>query len=141
MVTSKSRGTFWFSCDGDANSAFQAGFTIFASTTANCTLAFLVNDNGYYGSGGALTATKTIFVILEKQPAGGGSGSGASAGGAFVGVTTLLSGTVFGIYGALKKKKIIPEEIDPSENDEIFDVTLDNPIYSGNPDALEAVYD
>jgi len=57
-----------------------------------------------------------------------------------VGLTSAFSAVVFGIYGTLKKKRIIPEEIDPWENDEIFDVTSDNPLYNTTGVSLQPLY-
>jgi len=105
-----------------------------ASGTTTGTIVIFVNDNGNVGIGGPMNTTKTINVSINTSGIFG-------AGSGFIGVTTLMSAGVFGIYRALKRKKIIPEESDPWENDEIFDVTEDNPLFVGSPDSLTPLYE
>lgn len=96
-----------------------------------------VNDTGNRGVGGP--ETTQIFIPIQIVAAGELQPIEAAA--ALVGVTTLLSMGLFGTYKILKRRKIIPEEADPWENDELFDATLENPLFSGSPSTLAAVYD
>jgi len=92
----------------------------------NAAITINVNDGGATGSGGPLSTIKVIPVLL-KAPVAGGGGGGRGAGG-LIGVSSLMSLLIFGVYRFLAKKKIIPEEVDPWENDDMFDATVDNPL-------------
>jgi hypothetical protein len=63
------------------------------------------------------------------------------AAGALVGVTTVASIGVYGVYAVLKRRKLLPDEADPWENDELWDATIDNPLFSGVPVQNQPVYD
>jgi len=89
-------------------------------------LTMFVNDQGNSPQGGlVLNVTKTANILLHKP--GFGDGNPPPSTGV-VGVFGLISFGMFVVYRVLRKKKIIPEEIDPWENDDMFDATVDNPL-------------
>jgi len=73
------------------------------------------------------------LVILLSDPAIVAQTGAVGAAPGLVGVATLMSMGTYGVYKVMKKKKIIPEEADPWENDTLWDATLDNPLFSGAP--------
>jgi len=101
-----------------------------SSTTG--TLVVTVNDQGVTGNGPLTTThTTSINVVIQSDSIAGG----------FFGLTSLMSMGVFGVYKLLKKKKVIPEEADPWENDELFNATLDNPLFAGSPTTMEPIFE
>jgi len=110
--------------------------TNFVDYTVNFTIS--VSDLGQFGDGGPLNVTKLVFITVHNN-FGGGSPALQSSG--FIIATAVLSAAVFVVYVTLKKKRIIPEEIDPWENDEVFDVTSENPLFTGPPGNLEPMYE
>jgi len=124
------------------NNALQKGIIFVPSTRGQGTLTFTVNDNGNFGAGSPLASSFTLFVSITDEPQQPPQGAEqAAVGAAMVGVTTLVSLSLFGAYKIMKRRKLIPEEADPWENDELFDATLENPIYSGATITMNAVYD
>jgi hypothetical protein len=127
-----SRGVCWVGTfvanDDSANATSPPGqLTIFA------------NDLGNPTGGANLTASYTIFTKSYNNPSSSLDPSAAgSTTGAFIGLSSLLSGSVYGTYRLLKKKKLLPEDADPWENDDVFDATAENPIYAGG--AANAIY-
>eukprot|EP01114_Cavostelium_apophysatum_P013120 TRINITY_DN310_c0_g1_i2.p1 TRINITY_DN310_c0_g1~~TRINITY_DN310_c0_g1_i2.p1 ORF type:complete len:3659 (-),score=1079.82 TRINITY_DN310_c0_g1_i2:58-10971(-) len=110
-----------------------------AGKTKNFTI--IVSDTGNFGTGGVKNVTIRSKLCLKGGTSGKGGSTANGAASGFVAVTTAMALGIFSIYKILKHKKIIPEDVDPWENDEVFDVTLDNPLFSGNPDILEPVYE
>jgi len=96
------------------------------------TLVLSVSDQGAGGGAPLVTNyTTSINVIVQQDTIAGG----------FIGLTTLMSAGVLGIYKVLKNKKVIPEEADPWENDELFNATLDNPLFAGSPTTMEPMFE
>jgi len=119
---------------------FTAGFFYYAAVSS-ATMAYLnvtVNDNGNYGSGGPLVASKllTITVSIGQPPTN--YSYAAPVSGALLGGTGIFSSGVYMLYRAMKKRKMLPEDANPWEADEGFDNTLDNPLYTGTPTTSSA---
>jgi hypothetical protein len=133
------------------NGAFSRGIRVTPKTCGtpkqfpcNVTVNFLVADNGAFGEGpGAVpkTTTLSIFIPVQRSNTPSDEITTTASVGALVGVTTLMSLGMFGAYKIMKRRKLIPEEADPWENDELFDATLDNPLYSGATVTMNAVFD
>jgi len=113
------------------NLAFSNGLEFVPRTTGTGLIQISVNDL----QGGS---TSTNITVVISAP-GGSSVVAAPVTAALVGVTTVLSMAVFGTYKVMKNKKLLPEEADPWENDELFDATLDNPLYAGAPISFSSV--
>ncbi len=86
---------------------------------------------------GAASVKQQITIVISAPGGAGVASAGVTA--ALVGVTTVLSMAVFGTYKVMKNKKLLPEEADPWENDELFDATLDNPLYAGAPVSFSSI--
>jgi len=114
------------------NAAFANGIDYKPRTTGNGLVTIDVTDNL------AVAAVKQQITIVISAPGGAGVAS-AGVTAALVGVTTVLSMAVFGTYKVMKNKKLLPEEADPWENDELFDATLDNPLYAGAPVSFSSI--
>jgi hypothetical protein len=110
------------------------------------TMTFVAQDFGSYGEGAGNSLpqmtefSKNIHIDRYNSNQGPPPTTEAAVGG-LVGVTTLVSLSMFGAYRLMKRRKLIPEEADPWENDELFDATLDNPLYSGATVTMNAVFD
>jgi len=102
-------------------------------------VTFTVQDHGFFGQEVPLVPKSTTYqvhIFINRT-----QGVGRSiASGALIGVTTAMSAAVYGAYKAMKKRKLIPEDADPWANDELFDASMDNPIYSGHPTTSTALY-
>jgi len=109
-------------------------------------ITWTAQDFGSYGEGAGnsqpktTTFSKSIHIDRYSSAQGPPPATQAAVGG-LVGVTTLVSISMFGAYRLMKRRKLIPEEADPWENDELFDATLDNPLYSGATVTMNAVFD
>jgi len=121
------------------NLAFGRGFRFVPNDqTEQGTITITINDNGHHDMTGNVNPLEDQFEIIvnisQELNLLGAAG--------FIGLTGLMSAGVFGAYRFMKKKKLLPEEADPWENDELFDMTLDNPLYSGTSSvSLDAVFD
>jgi hypothetical protein len=100
-----------------------------------------VNDGGSYGTGGVKIGNYTTNVEIHVASWYPGELPPIFGAMSLVGVTTVVSVSLFAAYRVMKKKNLIPEEADPWENDDLFDATLDNPIYSGATVTMSAVYE
>jgi hypothetical protein len=123
------------------NQVFSRGFSVIHDgINGSPSVTISIDDRGSNDGTGSPALFGTISQSIPIDVIVDGGGTGLETG--FVGVAGVLSGAVFGAYKYMKKKKLIPEEADPWENDELFDMTLDNPLYSGtSPSSLEAVFD
>eukprot|EP01119_Soliformovum_irregulare_P000948 TRINITY_DN1069_c0_g1_i1.p1 TRINITY_DN1069_c0_g1~~TRINITY_DN1069_c0_g1_i1.p1 ORF type:complete len:2760 (+),score=837.80 TRINITY_DN1069_c0_g1_i1:89-8368(+) len=120
---------------------FRPDPSVFAANLSNCYITLTIKDfgNGGDGTPSAIQYNITKQFRLNYGGTVGSTGPPAGAGGAvtgLVGVTSLLSLALFGGYRIMKKKKIIPENVDPWENDEIFNATQDNPLFATGPAPL-----
>jgi len=107
----------------------------------NGTVTVSVNDGGSYGTGGVKIGNYTTNVEIHVASWYPGELPPIFGAMSLVGVTTVVSVSLFAAYRVMKKKNLIPEEADPWENDDLFDATLDNPIYSGATVTMSAVYE
>jgi len=114
------------------DAALAAGLIYTPVHTGTDTLYVTFNDLGNISPSGLPHLTATLKFLVTVNPAGGTQQSAVFTS-AFVGVSSVLSMGVFGAYKIMKKNKLIPEDADPWENDEMFDATLDNPLFSGAP--------
>jgi hypothetical protein len=104
------------------------------------TITFVANDmgNNFVPPNPALaksfTLTVTLSALTTLNNAAGALGLG------LIGVTSAGSMAVFGVYKVMKKRRMLDENADPWENDDIFDATNDNPLFSGLPQSTP-IYD
>jgi len=102
------------------------------STTLTAQITVTVFDNGNIGTGNVLSGS-TTFSVYTTTSSSSSSSSGPTMSAAFAGGTSVISGSIYGIYRLMKKKKLLPEDSNPWETDEGFDNTQDNPLYNGIP--------